>query len=92
MPMRPSLVRFGLLAVALVVGGSAAKRHRSRGRSRSSGRPPLPYREPIAVATRSRHRPERIAPIIERGTGSFVQRPPGPVTRPSPATPPARSP
>ena len=80
MPMRPSLVRFGLLAVALVVGGSACQAPPEPWPQSVERAPPLPYREPIAVATRESAPPERIAPIIERGTGSFVQRPPGPVT------------
>ena len=80
MPMRPSLVRFGLLAAALAVGGSACQAPPEPWPQSVERAPPLPYREPIAVATRELPPPERIAPIIERGTGSFVQRPPGPVT------------
>ena len=52
----PSLVRFGLLAVALVVGGSACQAPPEPWPQSVERAPPLPYREPIAVATRSRHR------------------------------------
>ena len=80
MPMRPSLVRFGLLAAALAVGGSACQAPPEPWPQSVERAPPLPYREPIAVATRKSPPPERIAPIIDRGTGSFVQRSQGPVT------------
>ena len=80
MPMRPSLVRFGLLAAALAVGGSACQAPPEPWPQSVERAPPLPYREPIAVATRESPPPERIAPIIDRGTGSFVQRSQGPVT------------
>jgi general secretion pathway protein D len=75
MPMRPPLVWFGLLAAALAVGASACQWPRGAPHEAvEQAPPPQPWREPrTAAPPRETPLPEPIAPLIERGSGSFVR-------------------
>jgi general secretion pathway protein D len=81
--MRTALFRFGILAAAAVRGLSACQSPDEIPPFERIEQRAVPFeaREPVMLSPPGGPTPpEEMAPVIDRGTGTFVQPPPGPAT------------